>query len=185
MKIYTKTGDTGQSSLVSGHRVMKDAQRLQAYGAVDELNSCLGVLRAQLNAINFSDPGVDPFLEKIQNQLFNLGSQLACDDLQMAAKLPQISAALSQELEFEIDRMELQLTPLKNFILPGGTLAAAQAHVARTIARRSEREIVSLHATETVQFEILQYVNRLSDYLFVLARFLNHRSGFPDQAWKK
>ncbi len=181
MKIYTKTGDDGQTGLFGGPRVGKDAPRIEAYGTVDELNSCLGVARAcQLPA------ELDAVVAAIQNELFALGAQLATPNPaahHTALVGPKQIAALEQA----IDRFEVGLAPLTQFILPGGTMPAAQLHLARTVCRRAERRLVSLmHASaEPIAAELLVYLNRLSDLLFVLARAANHRAGVSDVPWQK
>jgi cob(I)alamin adenosyltransferase len=184
MKIYTRTGDTGESSLLSGRRIEKNDPRLHAYGDVDELNALLGLLASPSPASPL-DAESTATLERIQNQLFNLGSQLACDDEKLRARLPAIAEKDVEHLEREIDRMEVGLPPLKNFILPGGCRAAAQAHVARTVARRAERRIVELNTLNRQEPILIRYINRLSDYLFVLARHLNQNAGVLDRPWSK
>ena len=181
MKIYTKTGDSGDTGLFGGPRVSKDAPRIEAYGTVDELNSVLGVARTQ-----GLDDEIDRLLARIQNELFALGAQLATPDPAAHQTLmigpPQISA-----LETAIDRFELGLEPLKQFILPGGTPGAAQLHLARTVCRRAERRLVSLMrgSAEPISGDLVIYLNRLSDLLFVLARAVNHAAGCADVPWQK
>ena len=176
MKIYTKTGDAGETGLWGGLRVRKDAARIKAYGNVDELNAVLGIVRA-----GALPDGLDPLLERIQNELFVLGSDLATPG--DSARIPRIQESYITQLEQEIDVFEAELEPLKNFILPGGTLGAAQLHLARTICRRVERNIITLAGLEEINPFVLPYVNRLSDWLFVLARVANARAGVPDVAW--
>jgi len=172
-KVYTRTGDGGQTSLVGGARVSKSGLRVDAYGEVDELNSALGVARAYLQ-----DTEVDEILGVIQNDLFTLGADLASPT---ELKVPRISAALVKALEDHADRFLAELEPLKEFILPGGNRAGAMLHLARTIARRTERRVVALAATEAINAETIVYLNRLSDLLFVLARVVNHRAGVPEK----
>jgi cob(I)alamin adenosyltransferase len=172
-KVYTRTGDGGQTSLVGGARVSKSSSRVEAYGEVDELNSALGVARAYLQ-----DTEVDEILGVIQNDLFTLGADLASPT---GLKVPRISAALVKALEDHADRFLAELEPLKEFILPGGNQAGAILHLARTIARRTERRVVALAATEAINAETIVYLNRLSDLLFVLARVVNHRAGVPEK----
>ena len=175
MKIYTRTGDTGQTALFGGKRVGKDDARIEAYGTVDELNSFIGLARA-----TWPESPVDAELERIQNDLFDVGAQLAApgQDRFTGADPRRI-----EELEGAIDRAEKELVPLTNFILPGGSLAAAQLHVARTVCRRAERIVVSLGA-EAPRGTIV-YLNRLSDFLFVAARFVNARLETSDVIWTK
>lgn len=174
MKIYTKTGDKGETSLYRGGRVPKDAPRLEAYGTLDELNSMLGLALSHLELAD-----VRQQLEKVQADLFNLGAELAT----MGSEKPRwhVVAQDVRDLEAWIDAMEEGLPPLTTFILPGGHPAGAALHVARTIARRAERAIVQVRR-DSPELEplIIEYVNRLSDYLFVLARSVNHRLGKPE-----
>lgn len=181
MKIYTKTGDKGETGLFGGGRVSKSHLRICAYGDVDELNSFVGLVRAA-NA----DAAVDSFLKTVQNELFDLGAVLATPDVsKLKGKGSFVGNRDIEALEKEIDRMEEALTPLVTFILPGGAEAAARAHVARTVCRRAERSVVALAEKEDVGSEIVVYLNRLSDYLFVLARWLNKQAGSGDVAWTK
>jgi cob(I)alamin adenosyltransferase len=186
MKIYTGSGDRGRTSLFSGERVPKDHRRIEAYGDLDELNSVLGALSAATAGL----PAVQAELGEIQSDLFHLGSWLATTpDAPAAAALTPIDPRRSVRLEAAIDRMESGLPPLRGFILPGGHPSAAWAHVARTVCRRAERRVVGLAAEEgppgadeQVQRAIV-YLNRLSDYLFVLARHLNRAQGVDDVRW--
>lgn len=174
MKIYTKTGDKGQTSLIGGKRIAKDDVRLEAYGTVDELNSWVGCLVAELPA------GRDKtFLTRVQHVLFDLGSTLALDPGSGDAERYGISFPPSHTaaLEAEIDRMSEALPPLRSFVLPGGTRQAALCHVCRTVCRRAERRMYAMNARYEVPGEVLAYVNRLSDYFFVLARSINHAGG--------
>ena len=179
-KVYTRRGDQGQTSLVGGQRVSKASVRLEAYGTVDELNSHLGILVAML-----PDSHEKTFLEHIQNNLFNVCTNLATDQdhdaLPASAFLPD---GAIKELEQEVDSITHELPERLGFILPGGTQQAAQAHVCRTICRRSERRIVALAETATVSPEVQQYVNRLSDYLFILAKKLNFIAGKSEKIWQ-
>lgn len=180
-KIYTKTGDDGTTGLVSGTRVKKYHIRLEAYGTIDELNAAVGVVRSY--DLPFA---LGEMLTEIQNKLFNIGSRLASD-----AKGDQITGRLAitpahiEFLERSIDAMEEDLPALTHFILPGGDPASARAHVARTICRRAERRIIELSETEPVATEIIQYVNRLSDLLFVLARKLTALNQAEEKPWKQ
>ena len=182
MKIYTKQGDAGETGLYGGSRVSKDHSRLHAYGTLDELNSALGLAVAHL-----SDPGSDSRqlvsrLTRIQGELFQLGAELATPPGR-TVKSTLILASHISALEQEIDQMEGALPPLKTFILPGGHASACFLHLARSVSRRGERELIHLHADEPVRAEALQYVNRVSDYLFVCARYANHLHGTGDVPW--
>lgn len=184
MKIYTKTGDQGQTSLYGGGRVDKDHLRIETFGTIDELNADLGVVRAELSRLGEPYQPIDELLSHVQNQLFDLGAELASPTA--AAKGTELLAtAAIVALEQAIDRWEAQLPPLKQFVLPGGTEAAARLHVARCVCRRSERALVTLMRSESVRPEVVVYLNRLSDLLFVLARAANHLVGAPDVPWKK
>ena len=179
MKIYTKTGDKGETGLFGGARVFKDDARVRAYGDVDELNSVLGILRTQL--VDRDD--VDGLLAQIQSQLFDLGAELATAPGRDTSAMPLLGAADVEALEHAIDTHEIGLPPLKNFILPGGSPAAATAHLARTVCRRAERGVVTLRRDSPVRDEPMWFLNRLSDLLFVLARSINHKAGITDVPW--
>jgi len=178
-KIYTKQGDAGQTSLSGGQRVPKDSLRVGAYGTVDELNSALGValatgLTERLAAV----------LPEIQNELFHLGSDLSFREEDKAQyRVPQIEARHVERLERLIDEMTAVVGPLQNFILPGGCPGAAHLHVARTICRRAERACITLTREEAIGPFVIPYLNRLSDALFVMARFENHARGVPEPLW--
>lgn len=178
MKIYTKTGDDGTTSLFSGGRVMKTHLRVEAYGTVDELNSVLGVARAAR-----PHPKTDEWLAQVQRQLFNLGADLATPLEAKADWIVRMDAATVGWLEQAIDDMTAELPPLTNFILPCGTLAAAHIHVARTVCRRAERIVVALQEQEPVGEQVLNYLNRLSDMLFTLARWENMQAGIAEDKW--
>jgi len=185
-RIYTKTGDRGETSLVGGSRVSKTEPRLVAYGTLDELNSLLGVVRSHLNVLPAGEStGLEAHLQNVQNNLFNMGSHLACEDEKILIKLPGLSADALTVLESDMDQWEAELPPLREFILPGGSVVAAHAHVARTVCRRAEREVLRLHAVSPVEAEHLIYLNRLSDWLFLLARKFNHLLGVKDVTWSK
>lgn len=175
MKIYTKTGDAGQTSICGGTRMSKDAPRIEAYGTVDELNSILGTLSTASDTPNESRA----LLLRIQNQLFNIGSFLA------GIPEPGIKDEDITALEADIDRMDALLPPLRNFILPGGCALAAQAHVARAVCRRAERRIISVTPAINTPAIILTYMNRLSDWLYVLARLINYNAGISEHFWQK
>jgi cob(I)alamin adenosyltransferase len=181
MKIYTKTGDRGDTGLFGGPRVKKDAPRIETYGTVDELNSVLGVARAM-----GLDADTDQLVGRIQNELFALGAQLATPD-PAAHRTALVGREQIAALETAIDRFEAGLEPLAQFILPGGTPAAAQLHLARTVCRRAERRLVTLieQSAEPVSIDLLVYLNRLSDLLFVMARAVNRAAGSADIPWQK
>jgi cob(I)alamin adenosyltransferase len=187
MKIYTKNGDKGKTRLVDGRECSKASLRVEAYGALDELNSSLGVVVSQLPVLPQAAKLMDELL-LIQNELFNLGSHLACVDEKARERLPALNEKWIERLEASIDLMTEELPPLKNFILPGGSTMAAFFHLSRTVCRRAERLVVSLidegSAMETDSF-CLRYSNRLSDFLFTAARFVNFKAGIPDQEWTK
>ncbi len=178
MKIYTKRGDKGETSLIGGSRVSKMHVRIEAYGTVDELNSLVGVIR---DTADFK--GVDQFLVDIQNLLFTIGSELASTpDSKM--QIPKLEENDIEVLEKEMDRMNEHLPELKNFILPGGDLAASHCHVARCVCRRAERRVVALATEAEVDERIIRYLNRLSDYLFTLARYYTYRHNGVETEWK-
>jgi len=179
MKIYTKTGDKGTTSLLGGTRVPKHHLRIEAYGTVDELNSVMGMLR-ELN----EDGNSEKTIEEIQDRLFTVGSNLAMDPTKKAAKIPDLKEDDCVLLEKEIDRMNESLPDLKSFILPGGGMLSSWGHLARCVCRRAERLVSQLSETEEVDPMVLKYLNRLSDYLFVLARFFTQLSGSKEMAWK-
>jgi len=179
MKIYTKTGDSGDTGLFGGARVSKASLRVAVYGDVDELNSVLGLVRTE----RFDDR-VDELLARVQSCLFDLGAELAtAPDSKVELGIALVSEAEVLALELAIDAAEAELTPLKTFVLPGGSRAAAWLHLARTVCRRAERGLVALAETTAVRGECIRYLNRLSDTLFVLARLANHRAGVPDEPW--
>ncbi len=179
-RLYTYTGDAGTTSLVGGTRAPKDCERLEAYGTIDELNSWLGLLAAA----DTSDADTRELLRGIQNTLFDIGAILATEPESswQPAPLPQEAV---DELERAIDRIDATLPPLRQFVLPGGHPDAARANIARTVARRAERRIITLHSTAPVQPEILRYINRLSDLLFAIGRRINVNSGQNEIFWQK
>lgn len=176
--MYTKTGDSGQTSLASGTRVSKNHPRLDAYGTIDELNSFTGLLRS-----GFADPEEGKRLLRIQNRLFVVSSTLAIDDPQFLTNLPQILPEDIVELEQAMDKMMDLMPELNNFILPGGGEAASLCHVCRTVCRRAERLMIGISGEVAVEPMLIRYVNRLSDYYFVLARYANHLEGSGDLIW--
>lgn len=180
MKIYTRTGDAGTTALYGGERVPKDALRVEAYGTVDEANALLGVARAQLGTL----AQFDALLETLQSTLFDVGADLATPQSRYRANIVPLTAEDVAGLEGEIDRLEATLPTLKAFILPGGHPAAASLHHARTVVRRAERCVAKLLHHEEVNPQVVIYLNRLSDVLFVLARALNMAAKIPDQPWQ-
>jgi cob(I)alamin adenosyltransferase len=179
MKIYTRTGDKGDTSLFGGQRVPKDALRIEAYGTVDELNSVLGIVRA-----DSVDPEIDRILEEIQNELFELGADLATPRSVERSKVKRIESRDVQGLEKLLDGLDEHLKPLRSFILPGGSPVAARIHFARTVCRRAERAVVRLSRNEDIGEAVMVYLNRLSDLLFVLARYANHQAAVPEVKWR-
>lgn len=179
MKIYTKTGDTGETGLFGGARVAKDHARIEAYGTLDELNAVLGLA---LVGAGRADEAFCAALERVQSELFQVGAELATPQGKSVG-IELIGESQVVALEAEIDRMETRLAPLKTFILPGGSELSARIHVARTVCRRAERALVSLHHVESVRSEVLRYVNRLADYLFVAARYANLQAKVSDVPW--
>lgn len=179
MKIYTKTGDTGSTSLFGGRRVSKSDLRIDTYGTVDELNSYIGLLRDQPVNMNRKDQ-----LIEIQDRLFTMGSMLATEAENTKVKIPTLLETDIQYLEKEIDAMELSLPPMKSFVLPGGHPSVSHAHIARTVCRRAERLAVALNKQEKIDEQVIKYLNRLSDYLFVLSRKMTQELGAEETPWK-
>ena len=178
-KVYTRTGDGGDTGLGGGQRVPKDSLRITAYGTVDELSSVLGVARS-----GGLDGALEESLLRIQNELFHLGSDLCVlEEDKESMPVPTIEARHVEALETLMDTLSEELEPLANFLLPGGSPGAAQLHVARTVCRRAERELISLAREEAVGPFTVQYLNRLSDALFVMARYQNLKAGAPDVLW--
>lgn len=179
-KIYTKTGDKGETGLFTGQRVGKDDLRLETYGTIDELNSVLGIVR------NYSeDPEVRDAVIRIQNHLFTIGSDLATPYEKDHPMIRRIDSGFVEYLEQVIDGIDEKLEPMRYFILPGGSIAGSYLHLARTVCRRSERLLVRLMKSVEINPVILVYLNRLSDTLFVLSRYENRSAGIPDIAWDK
>lgn len=179
MKIYTKTGDKGETSLIGGTRLPKNHIRIECYGTVDELNSWIGLIRDQ----NISQKHISVLLE-IQDRLFTLGSLLAADPEKSKMKLPQIAESDVEFLEKQIDEMDLELEPMKSFVLPGGNTIVSYCHIARCVCRRAERLTVELNYSEKTDTLIVIYLNRLSDYLFTLSRKLTSETGAKEIPWK-
>lgn len=173
VKIYTRTGDKGETGLIGGHRVSKASPRIEACGTVDELNSTLGLAASQLESLE-----IRGMVERLQNELHLVCADLADPDL--GSKGKRITAAHVERLERLCDQLEGRLPPLKSFILPGGTPTGALLHYARAVARRAERRTVELAFSEKINPEVIRYLNRLSDLLFLMARFVNHQAGLPE-----
>ncbi len=180
-RIYTKTGDKGETGLVGGQRVPKDAQRIEVYGTVDELNAFVGLVR-----VSAAENGLGEFegiLERVQHELFNLGSVLATLPEDMHPAQARVTQATIEQLEKDIDRYNAELPALRSFVLPGGTRLCAELHVCRTVCRRAERELVTLSHQEEIPREALLYLNRLSDALFVWSRWVNQALGVAEAVW--
>lgn len=178
MKIYTKKGDKGDTSIIGGVKLKKSDIRINAYGTVDELNSWLGVVK------NIDDIINDNIIQNIQNTLFSIGSHLASHPEKSKMKLPEISPLEIEKLEKEIDRMEDKLPVLTNFIIPGSSIENGYCNVARSVCRRAERCVVELSLNSYVDTIIITYLNRLSDYLFVLSRYVTIKQGGQDVKWR-
>jgi cob(I)alamin adenosyltransferase len=180
-KIYTKTGDLGKTSLIGGTKVPKSHIRIEAYGTVDELNSYIGLV-----SDHAANQQIKNFLKEIQDRLFTVGSSLACDpDKEPLMKIPDLKEDDVKVLEKEIDRMNEDLPVMKNFILPGGHVAISTTHITRCVCRRAERLCVNMQEHEVfVDALVIKYLNRLSDYLFVLARYIGHLLNIEEIVWK-
>ena len=180
MKLYTKTGDNGETGLIGGTRVLKNDVRLEAYGSVDELNSFIGMLSTY--SIRPDDL---TFLHTIQNNLFRIGANLATDTTKTALNPESVvNSETIEQIEKEIDRLDATLPPLDSFILPGGSQSGALSHICRTISRRTERRLFDMNIIHSVDIQILIYFNRLSDYFFALSRYLTLDSGAEEIYWK-
>ncbi len=181
MKIYTKTGDAGKTSLIGGTRVLKSAPRIEAYGTVDELNSFIGLV-----SDHCTDDHAKKILKEIQDRLFTIGSELACDpEKNIKMKIPDLYESDIELMEKEMDAMDAELPVMKNFILPGGMPAVSFMHVARSVCRRAERCCINLSEHDgKVDPLIIKYINRLSDYLFMLARYTGMKNNTPEIIWK-
>lgn len=185
-KVYTKTGDQGETGLVSGNRTLKSDSRIDLYGELDELNSRIGLSCSKLS-LDLEFQHTVNFLHHVQSAIFDLGSNLACEvENRTKFNLPQIADKFIADLELEIDRLDHELPPLKNFILPGGTVIAASIHLCRTNARTVERKLIHYYETtkEELPVNSIIFLNRLSDYLFVLARYVNKVKSMEEITWK-
>jgi cob(I)alamin adenosyltransferase len=186
-RIYTRTGDSGETRLVGGQKIAKDDLRIECYGTVDELNAFIGAARAtaeELAARNVLLSGLAATLKRVQHELFNLGSILATLPEDVHPKQPRVTEAEIRELEREIDEANEQLLPLRSFVLPGGSRLDSELHICRTVCRRAERILVKLASEQEVPGEALRYLNRLSDALFVWSRWANHVTATPETLWE-
>lgn len=186
-RVYTRKGDTGETSLAGGQRVPKDSLRIAAYGSVDELNAFVGLARATVNSMQDELPAIGelgPILLRVQHELFNLGSILATLSEDVHRNQARITRAEIGQLEVEIDRMNDDLSPLRSFVLPGGSRLNAELHICRTVCRRAERECVALARAENIPTEAVRYLNRLSDAFFVWSRWASHVSAAPETLWE-
>jgi cob(I)alamin adenosyltransferase len=186
-RIYTKRGDQGETSLVGGQRVSKDDVRIESYGTVDELNAFVGMACVSAGELVQRDPRlalIGAILRRVQHELFNLGSILATKPEDVHPKQPRVTETEVHQLEQEIDAMNQELSPLRSFVLPGGSMLNAELHACRTICRRAERIVVALSRVEEVPNETIRYLNRLSDALFVWSRWVNHVLGIPEVLWE-
>ena len=186
-RIYTRTGDRGDTGLVGGRRVAKDSPRIEAYGTVDELNAFVGAARCTVNQLVAQEPrlaGLGAILLRVQHELFNLGSILATLPEDVHPRQPRVTDAEITLLEKGMDAMNQDIPPLRSFVLPGGSRIDAELHIARTVCRRAERACVALARVESVPPETIRYLNRLSDALFVWARWAAHTSGAAETLWE-
>jgi cob(I)alamin adenosyltransferase len=181
-KIYTKVGDKGYTHLGTGKKVIKSSLRVDTYGTVDELNAWIGFLVDELPSSLIKD--YQSSIRRIQNELFDIGAELSLPDFDMT-KLQKIEHEHIERLELQIDTMNVDLAPLENFVLPGGSRSQSICHIARTVCRRAERKAVELHSIEVLRNELIMYLNRLSDWLFVFSRFLAHKTNTPEILWQQ
>ncbi len=182
-RVYTKAGDQGQTALVGGQRVPKDSLRIDCYGTVDELNAVIGLVRTALDD-SAAGETLSPIMARVQNELFNLGAELATPDEDRRGRSPAVAERHVEALEAEIDRLNDELPALKSFILPGGGWASSYFHLARTVCRRAERLTVALARDESIGPQALPYLNRLSDALFVFGRWAALKDGRPEPLWE-
>ncbi len=181
-RIYTKTGDQGETGLVGGQRVPKDAQRIEVFGTVDELNSFVGLARISARESGLNE--LESIFERVQHELFNLGSVLATLPQDLHPKQPRITKETIERLEREIDRYNASLPSLRSFVLPGGSRICAELHVCRTVCRRAERTLVTMSHAEEIPIEAMLYLNRLSDAMFVWSRWVNQALGVEEALWQ-
>lgn len=187
-RVYTKSGDAGETSLVGGKRVPKDSPRIEAYGTVDELNACIGLVRRanqEEAAPAEARSRLDAILERVQHELFNLGSELATMPADLGETQPRLQPRHVEALERDIDELNAGLPPLRSFTLPGGGWVSSYLHLARTICRRAERRVVELGRNELIGLEPVRYLNRLSDALYVLGRWNTRERGETELLWRK
>ncbi|HUS63310.1 MAG TPA: cob(I)yrinic acid a,c-diamide adenosyltransferase [Kofleriaceae bacterium] len=183
-RVYTKGGDGGKTSLIGGERVSKSAPRIESYGTVDELNAALGLTRTALEA-SAAGATLGPIVGRVQQELFNLGAELATPDAERRARTPAVEPRHVAALEADIDRLNEDLPELRSFVLPGGGWASSYFHLARTVCRRAERLVVALaESGEPVGDHAIEYLNRLSDALFVFGRWASHTEGVPEHLWE-
>ena len=184
-RVYTRTGDAGETRLVGGQKVSKTDLRIEAYGTVDELNAAMGLARTALATLDDGDAKrLDTIAGSIQQRLFDLGSELACRPEDLTEAIPRVDETDVRALEIDMDRMNETLPPLSSFVLPGGGPAGAALHLARTVCRRAERRVLRLHEKSPVRPAILQYLNRLSDWLFVASRVAARAGGHEEVLWQ-
>ena len=181
-RIYTKTGDKGETGLVGGQRVSKDTQRIEVFGTVDELNSFVGLARISAKEVKLDE--LEMIFERVQHELFNLGSVLATLPQDLHPNQPRITKETIDQMERDIDHYNASLSPLRSFVLPGGTRICAELHVCRTICRRAERALVTLSHDEEIPLEAMLYLNRLSDAMFVWSRWVNQALGVEEALWQ-
>ncbi|MGH3117860.1 MAG: cob(I)yrinic acid a,c-diamide adenosyltransferase [Gaiellales bacterium] len=179
MKIYTRTGDDGSTGLLGPERVLKNAPRVEAFGTLDELNAALGAVRSR-----DAERWLETELVSLQSKLFNVGAEVATTDPRMLDKLDRITEEDIGSLERWIDRLDAELPPLRQFVLPAGSRLATELHRARTVCRRAERRLVALQQQDEIEPRLVRYLNRLADLLFVMARWCNQRAGVPDMEWR-
>ena len=186
-RVYTRTGDAGETGLAGGQRVAKDSPRIEAYGTVDELNACLGAARTTALEIAAAEPRLGVLAAialRVQHELFNLGSILATLPQDVHPKQARVTDAEVAQLETEMDHMNEELAPLRSFVLPGGSRLNAELHICRTVCRRAERRCAALARVEAVPPEAVRYLNRLGDALFVWSRWASHAAGAPETLWE-
>jgi len=182
-KVYTRTGDKGKTMLVGGQKLFKDDLRVCSYGEIDELNSYIGTVRESIKLVDLSDNKVLDDLKRIQNELFNIGNMLATASVDNTDEMPRIDKSHIETLEKNIDDYNKNLPTLNSFVLPGGSMQNAWIHIARSFCRRCERTVVTLYKQDDVHLNVIKYLNRLSDFLFVLGRWINHTQSVKENLW--